>query len=104
MTDRETFVQALYEDAGVMLGMWQSSFSAQESRFGHSAVVKACGLLEDEAVFDFAGPFPGGHACWRFPLALLRGGFGMVASKLALDLTVPLSEPDEEGIRWVGEG
>lgn len=98
-------VAHLRADAELMLELWRSSLSVPEHRFAYNAMLGGCALEESHAILGFAcAEFPGGSACWRFPLALLKFGFGMVAAQLAYDLSRPVSEPDWEGIRWVGQG
>lgn len=97
-------LRSLHAGCATLMLTWQATFGPENS-FARSHVVKGAGFIPgdgygpDTGVLSFAGD--DGLVHWRFPMEL---GPAFAAAKLALDVRGKLSEPDGDGIRWLGEG
>jgi len=92
--------RSLHEGASDLLRTWQATLGP-ENVFGRHAVVKTAGFIPEDHTGILAFATDGGLVHWRFSMEL---GPAFAAAKLGLDITRPLSEPDAEGICWLGEG
>lgn len=97
-------LRSLHAGCATLMLTWQATLGP-ENTFARMHAVKGAGFIPadafgpDTGVLSFAGD--GGLVHWRFSMEL---GPAFAAAKLGMDVRGKLSEPDGDGIRWLGEG
>lgn len=100
----EALLRSLHAGCVSVMSAWTATLGP-ENTFARSHVVKGSGFIPGDefspatGVICFAGD--DGLVHWRFSMEL---GPEFAAAKLGLDVRGRPSEPDDEGIRWLGEG
>lgn len=93
--------------AHVLHWYWQFSLDPVEAAFCRSVQVCGIGFLGEPPDHDVVVGFrwSSRELYWRFPYSLLaQGGPLLMSARLSADLGSGLvSEPDEEGLCWLGQ-